>query len=55
MYFLVFLLIAIAIGTAESISDSIKANNYKKSGGFYAKYPAFRPKNGNYNSNNNKK
>lgn len=41
---LIWILIAIAIGTVESISDSIKANNYKKSGGFYAKYPAFRPK-----------
>lgn len=29
----------------EEISDSIDAYNYNKHGGFYTKYPCFKPKN----------
>lgn len=29
----------------EDISDSIDAYNYNKNGGFYAKYPCFKPEN----------
>ena len=28
---------------AEEISDNIKANKYKKNGGFYAENPCFKP------------
>lgn len=31
----------------EEISDSIDAYKYEKNGGFYAKYPCFKPKNEN--------
>ena len=42
--FLFWLFIAIAYGIAEEIGLRIDAYNYKKSGGFYAKYPCFKPK-----------
>lgn len=42
--FLFWLFVAIAFGIAEEIHDSIDAYNYHKSGGFYAKYPCFKPK-----------
>lgn len=48
---LIMLLLAIAIFVicclAEDISDRIDAYNYNKNGGFYAKYPCFKPKNEN--------
>ena len=31
----------------EDISDSIDAYKYEKNGGFYGKYPCFKPKDGN--------
>ena len=43
--FLFWLFIALAIGAAEEIHDSIDAYNYKKNGGLYGKYPELRPKN----------
>ena len=42
--FLFWIFIALVIGAAEEIHDSIDAYNYHKSGGFYAKYPELRPK-----------
>ncbi len=41
--FLFWLLLALAIGVSENISDSYKAYKYKQSGGFYARHPAFKP------------
>ena len=43
--FLFWLFIALIIGVAEEIHDSIDAYNYKKNGGLYGKYPELRPKN----------
>ena len=31
----------------ESIKDRIDAYKYEKNGGFYGKYPCFKPKDGN--------
>lgn len=42
--FLFWLFIALAYGICEEIGLRIDAYNYKKSGGFYAKYPELRPK-----------
>lgn len=42
--FLFWLFVAIAYGICEEIGLRIDAYNYKKSGGFYAKYPCFKPK-----------
>lgn len=42
--FLMWLFIALAIGIAEEIHDSIDAYNYNKNGGFEAKYPYFKSK-----------
>lgn len=42
--FLFWLFVALAIGFAEEIKDSIDAYNYHKNGGFYGKYPELRPK-----------
>lgn len=50
--FLFWLFIALIIGAAEEIHDSIDAYNYNKNGGFYAKYPCCKPK--DYNNNNKK-
>lgn len=41
--FLFWLLLLIAIGTMENITDSYKAHKYEQSGGFYARHPAFKP------------
>ena len=46
--FLLFFLIFIICCLAEEISDSIKADKYKKSGGFYTQYPCFKPKQKNF-------
>ena len=48
--FLFWLAIAIAICASEEIKDSYDAYKYNKDGGFYAKYPCFKPK--DYNNNN---
>lgn len=42
--FLFWLFIALAYGIAEEIGLRIDAYNYHKSGGFYGKYPCFKPK-----------
>ena len=47
MFLLFFLIFGICC-IAEEISDSIKADKYKKSGGFYTQYPCFKPKQKNY-------
>ena len=41
--FLFWLLLALAIGTMENITDSYKAYKYNSTGGFYARHPAFKP------------
>lgn len=41
--FLFWLLLALAIGTMENLTDSYKAHKYNQSGGFYARHPAFKP------------
>lgn len=42
--FLFWLFVAIAFGVFEEIGLRIDAYNYHKNGGFYAKYPCFKPK-----------
>ena len=42
--FLIFLGIFVICCLAEEAKDSYDAYKYKKSGGFYAKYPCFKPK-----------
>lgn len=41
--FLFWLLLALAIGVGEQIKLEYDAYKYNKSGGFYARHPAFKP------------
>jgi len=45
--FLLAIAIFIICCIAEDISDSYDAYKYTKRGGFYAKYPCFKPKDEN--------
>ena len=45
--FLLAIAIFIICCIVESIKDRIDAYNYNKNGGFYGKYPCFKPKGGN--------